>query len=304
MVRERHRDLFSPPRHDTSWQHWRGHDLLRRISYLYFFVDNRLAALLLPPGRSYPQYLVDDFVPGSREWSEFERYFHNFATRARTLARRRIVLLYPMVPYRDQDPLKAIHDRMQAMTGAHTLSIPPAAWRILTGTLERDQTAPWHQQLRVAGTVLRPVVDTEVLYFPPGLVDVDIVVAADEVGVRDPHIATLQVVDAFSNQLVTSEPIQVRPGGTGFQTIPIHLSIPGDRLRRIRYRIASAGHGPWRLGAIQMKVDYDLQVVDLAAVLNGFDTRVSLFDSHPNARAQQVIADYALCALDSRAADP
>src|SRR6185312_6411885 len=103
--------------------------------------------LIPPPDRSYADYILQDFGPGSAEWTEFERYFHAFAMEARALAPRRLMLLYPQVPYRDRYPLQPVHDRMKAMAAPHLLSIPPVAWVRAGGTLQPDANAPWHQTL-------------------------------------------------------------------------------------------------------------------------------------------------------------
>ena len=295
-------EIFSPRPYTTrAWQRWSGHDLLRRLSYLYFFVDNRAGALLPPPGRSYVQYLVQDFTPGSLEWAEFERYFHNFAIRASTLAPRRIVLLYPIVPYRGEHPLKAIHDRMKAMATPHTMVIPAAAWLRFAATMEGDPMVPSLQQLRIAGTVSGRVAETRDFFFLPGIVDVGVELAVEDRGAREPHVATLEVVDMASQQPIASAPIRARLGVGGSQRVVVPLAIPGPRGRRVRYRIVSAGHGAWALAELAIPVDYGLQVVDLSEALNTFNTHVSLFDSHPNARAQQVIANVAFDALNAGA---
>ena len=104
------------------------HDWLRRHSYLYFFLDNRFNQLLPAPERSYVDYILQDFQPGSAEWTEFERYFHAFAIQAKAIASRRIMLLYPQVPFRDRYPLQPVHDRMKAMAAPHVLAIPPVIY--------------------------------------------------------------------------------------------------------------------------------------------------------------------------------
>ncbi len=80
------------------WQRWAGHAWLRQTSYLYYFLDHRAQALLPPPGRSYVDYILQDFSPGIAEWTEFKRCFHAFAVRAAQAAARHIMILYPQVP--------------------------------------------------------------------------------------------------------------------------------------------------------------------------------------------------------------
>ena len=76
------------PNRTQRWQRWPGHDWLRRTSYLYYFLDNRASELVPPPDRTYVDYILQDFRPGTAEWSEFERYFHAFASARARRSRR------------------------------------------------------------------------------------------------------------------------------------------------------------------------------------------------------------------------
>ena len=84
------------------WQRAPWHDWLQHWSYLYFVANHRLSQLLPPPTRSYVDYLLADFAPGTIEWAEFERQFHEFAVRAGQASPRRIMALYPQVPFRGE----------------------------------------------------------------------------------------------------------------------------------------------------------------------------------------------------------
>ena len=117
------------------WHRLPWHERLQQSSHLYFFIDNRLTFLLPPPDRSYVQYILDDYIPGSLEWAEFERYFHRLATRAQEMAPTRLLVIYPQVPFRGVSPLEPITTRLRAMCGAHALAIPPAAWIRSAGQL-------------------------------------------------------------------------------------------------------------------------------------------------------------------------
>ena len=54
-----------------------------RISTTFSTIGSRSSCR--PRDRSYADYILQDFAPGSAEWTEFERYFHAFATEARAL---------------------------------------------------------------------------------------------------------------------------------------------------------------------------------------------------------------------------
>src|SRR5262245_8362722 len=191
------------------WQRWSGHEWLRRRSYLYYFLDNRLAQFVPAADRSYVEYILQDFVPGTAEWTEFERYFHAFATEARALAARRIMLLYPQVPFRDRYPLQTVHDRMKAMAVAHTLSIPPVAWARAGGALVPDESAPWHQSLTVPATFSGPLVDTREYVFLPGTLDAEVSLARTGATRGAGAVATLQVVENKSQEVLAERTLEV-----------------------------------------------------------------------------------------------
>jgi hypothetical protein len=294
VVRQRHRGAVASP--EFHAQRWPAHKWLQHASYLYYFFDRKAQELLPPPERSYVDYILQDFAPGSAEWSEFERVFHAFATRAAQLAKRRIMLLYPQVPYRDRYPLQPVHDRMTAMARRHTLSIPPAAWTRSAGTLAPDAAAQWHQALVVPANVTTAVVETAEYVALPGPVDVQVTLALTDATGAGSHVAALEVVDAASNQPLVAEEIRVREG-QGFQTIPLHVVVPGDELRGIKWRVRSLGHGSWKLASLAVTVDYGIEVINLAERLNRFNTHASAFDAHPNEAAHRVMADVAYQAL-------
>ena len=157
-----------------------GHDWLRRTSYLYYFLDNRASELVPPPDRTYVDYILQDFRPGTAEWSEFERYFHAFAVRAAALAPRRILMLYPQVPYRDRYPLQPLHEAMKTLAGAHTLSIPPAVWLRSGVALDADPAAPWKMALRIPAANAGQVADTQDYVLAPGRTNAEVVLSAPE----------------------------------------------------------------------------------------------------------------------------
>jgi len=292
----------APERPDFTrqWQRWRSHEWLRRNSYLYFFLDHRASQLLPPPDRSYVDYMLQNYVPGSAEWSEFERRFHSFAMTARATARRHLMLLYPQVPYRGSYPLQSIHDRMRAMARGHWLSIPPMAWVRSAGQITPDASAPWKHALHVPRGVSGSGINTYDYFFLPGTLDIELTISAEGRANGDAAIATVEVVDVVSNEQVATSPVSVGGGLVRFKSIPLRLTVPGPRGRRLQFRVLSTGEAGWALAEVRIAVDYGIEVVDLTEPLNRFNTHASVFDAHPNEAAQRVIAEHALRALTHR----
>lgn len=285
------------PRNQRAWQQWSQHDQMRKSSYLYYFLD-RLASLWLPPPeRSYVDYILQDFKPGSLEWTEFERVFHSFATRAREIAPTRLMVLYPQVPYRGAYPLLPVHDRMRSLAGPHQLAIPPAAWVRLAGTIEPRSDAAWHQVVRVPADVIGPVVETRDYYVSEGALDVGLRLICDGPS-NVPAAVALEIVDNVTNQIVGRGDAAVDVQAGGWQQLPLRIDVRGAQGHSVRFRLVSPGALGLSLASIDIPVDYGFTVVDLTEPLNSFNTHTSMFDPHPNERAHAVMAQEVLAVLD------
>lgn len=279
------------PERTRDWQRWRGHEWLRQTSYLYYFLNHRAMELLPGPDRSYADYITQDFVPGSAEWAEFERYFHAFAIEAAAFAPRRVMVLYPQVPFRDRYPLQPVHDRMKAMADPHELSIPPAAWVRLAGQLEPDDAAPWKRGVRAMAGQLGPIVQTQEYLHDAGEATLTIAASLAESSRTPAQVGRVEVVDARSDELLGSAPI-VLDGQSGYQRVTLNVSITGGRIRRTRVRVHTTGAHAWTIGDIALSVRYGWEVIDLADPLNQFNTHASAFDAHPNEAAHRAIAEH------------
>jgi xanthine/CO dehydrogenase XdhC/CoxF family maturation factor len=213
------------------------------------------------------------------------------------------MLLYPQVPYRGPYPLEPIHARMRASAGRHTLVIPPSSWRVQSGALEEDASAPWKQALRVAG-VNGPAIETSEYLMESGEVDAEVTVSVAEGGAGTVRVATLDVVDPSSGEVLSSEAIVAVRNAAGYQSIPVRLQLPGDQARTVRFRVTPAAAASWKLAGLGFAVDYGFEVIDLAEPLNQFNTHVSVFDAHPNEAAHQAIAEHVYRALTKDVRQP
>jgi hypothetical protein len=282
------------------WQRLPWHGWLRRTSYAYFVLDHRIAQLLPPPGRSYVDYLLTDFAPGTMEWAEFERQFHEFAVTAASVASRRVMMLYPQVPYGDRYPLRPLHDRMQTLAGAHDLLIPPAAWVRAGGPLVADSQSPWRNVFAFTSATPEAAVETFEYVFPAGALAVDLLVRFRDDDFSGSAVGVVQLLAADTGQVVHEAEIQHSSRVEAFEAQRVHLTVPGSGLQRVRLRVRGLGTSAWWLGDIRIPVDYGFEVLDLAAPLNEIATHASPFDAHPNEAAQRVMADHVFAALTAR----
>jgi hypothetical protein len=273
------------------WQRWPWHNSLKSASYLYYVLDHRLAQLVSRPHHTYVDYLRE-FTPGTLEWTEFEREFHEFAVHA-MWAPRRLMVLYPQVPFRTTYPLQHVHDLMRRLAGPHTIEIPPIAWVRSAGALVANADAVWRQAVQTTGDDAGLVVQTGDYLFAPGKVDIGFEIAgatADSPGV-------VELVDVASNTVIATGTLP-SAGGAQMHEVHVELVLPGDRVRRLAVRVTSSHHGQWAIADVKLKVDYGFEVLDLTESLNQFNTHASSFDAHPNARAHQVIADQVYAVLN------
>ena len=274
------------------WQRLPWHDVLRSWSYLYFVLDQRLAQVLSRPHRVYAGYLTNEFRPGSLEWTEFEREFHEFATLAMT-APKRIMMLYPQVPFRGAYPLQVVHDRMRELAGPHTLAIPPIAWTRSGGVLVSAPEAPHAQAVKPLSATGTFSVQTKDYLFRPGHVTLKFAVTNAPRG----DLGVVELVDPARNQVMAAAVLHCTEQDCA--AIVTQFTLPGDRVRRLAVRVTSFRHVAWALSNISIPVDYGFTVLDLTQTLNTFNTHASAFDAHPNERTHAVIADTVYAAMNA-----
>lgn len=275
------------PATDRSWHRAPWHDPLRRASYLYYFIDNRLQRLLPPPERSYVDYILADFIPGSLEWTEFERGFHGLATRAREVAPLRLLMLYPQVPFTGLYPLRSIHDRMKAAAQATSLSIPPAAWMRAAGAIVSRPDARWKRTVRLPANAAPRAIVTRG-YYARGAMDVGVTFAA---GARAPGAAaaSLDLIDQATQATLVSAPLVATTDAGALQTVRLHLELPDNDGRDVQLAIGGTTTDV-EIASVDLQVSYGFHVLDLTDTMNTFETHVSIFDAHPNPAAHKVIA--------------
>lgn len=274
------------PENTRWWEQQSWHEPLRRWSFLYYFLDSRLASYLPPSDRSYVQYILEDYAPGTLEWAEFERYFHRFAEQARELAPARLLVIYPQVPFRGRSPLKPLQDRLAALASrARRLDIPPAAWIRHAGRAVESAGTRWRQAVQLEAGTKGPVLETRDYYVPVQGTDVTVTVCCDAGGGA---FATLEVIDPASDHVRDSLPLVAANGATCFD-VNVRVARP-DGAPLARLRVSSLGTTPFSVANIALGADYGFEVVDLTDDLNAFNTHASVFDAHPNERAHRVMA--------------
>lgn len=277
------------------WQRTAADAWLGRHSYLFFLLDTRLNRLLPPADRSYLRYLLDDYAPGTLEWDAFERTFHSLAARVdAAVPGQKLLVLYPVLPFWGSNPLQPIHDRMRALAGPHRMEMPTAAWtRLLAGSsLRRNATG--HDVLSLPAAATGPAVSTRAFYPMHG--PMEIVVGVSATTGSHEEVGRLELFDDLGQPL-DSASLVVDAGRGEPRELTVHLDARGLTGHYVHLVLRKTAPVAMDVRSIGMQVDYRLRVVDPSASLNAFDTHVNIYDAHPSARAQQVVADAVYDAL-------
>lgn len=280
------------------WQHTAADAWLKRHSYLYFLIDTRLSRLLPAVDRSYIQYLLDEYQPGSLEWETFERGFHNLAARiAEAVPGTKVLVLYPVLPFRGTYPLQPMHDRMREMAEPHRFDLAPGTWLRLMGgsTLQRDRSG--QQLLSLPAAATGPVVNTPPFY--PCRSPLEVVV---KLAVRVPARLEVGHIDLVDDQgtPIHSASLIVNQASEAPTEVVVHLDTHQMTGRYVSLTVHKTATVPMDLLSIALQIDYGFTVVDPTPTLATFDTHVNIYDAHPNPRAQQVVADAVYEALRGR----
>jgi hypothetical protein len=106
-------------------------------------------------------------------------------------------------------------------------------------------------------------------------------------------------VDAMNDDLLARAPLSTAPGA--WHEVAVHMTTP-ERAHLVRLRVSGNGQTPFSVARVAFPVDYGMQVVDVTASLNTFNTHASIFNAHPNERAHRVIAEKVLESLRKRGA--
>ncbi|MEW6323215.1 MAG: hypothetical protein AB1635_19270 [Acidobacteriota bacterium] len=247
--------------------HWLGGWFARR-TVLGYILNARLASV--QAGAAYATYLRERFSPGTAGWDVFACYFHNFATLASSTASRRLLLLYPQLPVPSPNPVQAIYDGVRGLASPHLLRL-------------HGEHFPSSEP---TGAVTTPF-----LFFLPGWHELSVRLRV----LHDGATATATLTDR-EGQVHAAVRAPTGPRGE-WQTVTVPFEVPNGPPRALSLAVRADERGAVVVDTITSQTDYGFELIDPTTALSGFDTHVSSFDSHPNARAHAVLADLLAAAI-------
>ena len=272
------------------WHEWSGHRWLGAHSYLYYFLDNRLTQLLPPTSHHYTDFLARTFVEGTTAWARFRDALHRWIVYSTANGERALIFLYPQVPFEGVNPLAQIHARIQALRGRTDLRYPASMCPGDVGEIVRASDTIDRRLRRSLGTA-GPLIRCPDVPFLPGHYRLTARLRLDRsVPPSSSVVAVLKVTvgDGFE----VSQPIDrafARTGEWGEGAIDFDVT---RGLTHVHWKLDVPRATFMSVDQLTVPVTYDrLDVLDLSDRLNTFNTHVSLFDAHPNARAHAVIAE-------------
>lgn len=268
------------PRPVRSWRTWPWHSRLQAWSYLYYVLDFEADRLLPVPGRSYLEYMEQDYARGTHGWKLFSRAFHAWAEHAIAYADRTILLQYPPVPV---DALQDLRARTATLADGQVLSFGPDELEHPAGRVDTVGGGPAIVAMPDAHS---DVAVTRALVLAHGDYTAAVHVQAPPVGTS----AAAHITVTVDNEPVADT--ELAPDGDGHAwhtiTVPFHVNqkLSGD----VRVHVTSGG-APVAVDRIELPVHYGIEVVDMAPRLRGMQTAVSYFDAHPNVATHDAIAE-------------
>lgn len=268
------------PVSQRAWRGWSGHDTLKRWSYLYFVLDFALDVYLPQRGRSYVQYLEEDYADGTPGWRAFTQAFHTWATYATGYARRTIVMLYPPVP---KTALTDLRRRVAALAEGQTLAVAPAQMAHAIGTLDTTGDGALS-----AGGVTGELARTPGVRLAHGAYTATLQLRLD--APTSGSVARVSVTRGADATEVAAEDVPASTLTQGSWTaVKVPFTLDGAVSGDVSLRVLLTSGG-LSVGRVELPVHYGIEVIDLQPHFGDMTTGASLFDAHPNAAAHAVMA--------------
>jgi len=126
----------SRPSAPHPWEALFWHELAIGSSFLWSEIDTRLLAYTAPPRTAYVEYLMRELAPPSAAWDLFETTFRAWATLARRLSPRVLLIMAPRA-----DGLEFLRSRVVELATAAGIDVLelPDPWQNALPTAEENE---------------------------------------------------------------------------------------------------------------------------------------------------------------------
>ncbi|MBF0292871.1 MAG: SGNH/GDSL hydrolase family protein [Nitrospinae bacterium] len=281
-----------PPLPSESWKDKPFFNMMAHTSFLYVWLVNRLDSLLAKAyGTDYHTYLTNRYGENTKYWQEFLFYFHTWANRAQSSAKRVILFMYPCVPYAREYPFADINNRIVKLAGPHTYTIAATYMGHNVGNVISDSS------LKFGDTLMASPKDAQGYllfgpYLPSPAGESSATFWLRSRSAIDGEVAQIDVASGMGQTVHASMMVNKSDFAGEDKWNPFTLKFNLDKFTQdLEFRVYYKGNGFLYADRVEIPVKYNIEVVDMLPHLSGFDTHATLFDSHPNAKAHAAIAD-------------
>jgi len=281
------------------WQGFPTHGFLMRHSYLYWFLDKKFDTILPSLNRTYTQYFLEDYDEKSPGWFLFRLTFHDWATLAKCYSQKRILMLYPCLPYKGEYPLKPINDQMKRISSPNRLTFP-AVWASKgRGEEVHDPSSYLGRALYVTQekTSVGNIISTPKVYLEKGENQIILRLRGSQLDKKPMINIKVMAGDHLLSEKKPTKKDFKKDGDWYDITLSFFMDKPLNE--QVQFQVDYLGQGNLWFDYIQLPVDYGIEVVDLLPHLKNIKTWASPFDAHPNIKTHQIMAEELFRSLTS-----
>jgi hypothetical protein len=294
---------------EMPWQKIPFHKFLKRHSFLWYFLDDRLSKIVPTGMASYPEYLLTDYAPGTYNWMLFEIYLNAFAQEASKWADRVIIMLYPALPYNGlqgkEYVLKSLHENVKKVFSSNKINFPAAAMAHAAGVDVEDKSSTYGKVRRAEkhGTLHRELTYGPYLGLDEGQYVASFVEKFDHVSKGE--IVTNFVSANYGRDILGQIDITDRQVRNGWQHLDVPFHIEKGTGSNIEFHVKYRGNADVAVDEIVVQppaLKTPVEFLDLYPVLKDKKTWTSIFDAHPSKETHEIMAQelYKLLTKDIR----
>jgi hypothetical protein len=273
------------------WRNIFFHETLMKYSFLYNFLDKKLENLVPSSNRTYAQYIIEDYADKTPGWYLFDLEFHNWATLAKVYAPRRILMLYPSLPYKGEYPFKPINDRVAKLSEANRVTFP-VVWSDKGVGEEVGDTGSYLGTSFYVSQGKTPtgiVFSTPPIYLEKGNHQVLFRLKGNRLDNKGEIKLKVIAEDRLVGEKTVGRKDFVKEGV--WEEVKLPFSLDQAVQDKIRFQADYLGQGDFGFDCVQLPVDYGLEIIDLLPYLKDIKTHASPFDAHPNPKTHQIMAE-------------
>ncbi len=272
-----------------------GHEWLMEHSYLWYFLVKKFRSV---GHRSFVDYLLNDYPPGSDNWTRFSLCFREFLGEATSLAKRVIVVMYPAMPYggvsKQDYSLLPLENRVKHEVDSGFVEIPAKYLPRMVGAEIKDTGSA----TGVARFAAKGPQNRGFLLFGPYVPlskgKFKVVFRLKTAGAAKDAVARIEVVADKGKAVLAARDLHGGDFKTAnrYQEFELDFKTADDRYEDAEFRLLNYGNADIWVDNLRFywPLESRVEFVDLIDDLQGLRTWVTPYDGHPSERAHGIVA--------------